>query len=97
MVLGYGREHLVGDAPHQQDLGCCQVLVHPTLEFGAGVAEVSRRPFAQGVPVERDEKVGDELSHIDPFLVPSSGLPRTLLPRRWVARGLCTEPLSSKM
>src|SRR5215212_626287 len=97
MVLDDGRERLVGDAPHQQDLGRCQMLIHPTLEFGAGVAEVSRRPFAGGVPVERDEQVRDELSHIDPFLVPSSGLPRTLLPRCWVARGLCTQALSSKM
>src|SRR5919199_6962822 len=77
MVLGDGRERLVGDAPYQQDLGRCQVLVHPTLEFGAGVAEVSRRPFAGGVPVEGDEQVRDELSHIDSFLVPSSGLLRT--------------------
>src|SRR5215212_1491832 len=69
MVLGDGREGLVGDAPHQQDLGRRQVLIHPTLEFEAGVAKVSRRPFAEGVPVERDEQVRDELSHIDPFLV----------------------------
>src|SRR5215203_2422129 len=41
MVLGDGRERLVGDAPHQQDLWHCQVLIHPTLEFWAGVAEVS--------------------------------------------------------
>jgi hypothetical protein len=59
----------LGEASHQQNLGRGQVVIYPTLEFWAGVAEVSWRPFAGGVPVERDKQVRDELSHVYPFLV----------------------------